>query len=178
MDYRHTLEDAQKRLQVLTEQRDAIDREIQGLLRIIEGAQIISSPPEPTDVPAIPEAADADPAGFTKTIRLILARSSTPLVPTEIRDSLEILGIEASSPKVLLIHVHNTLRRLFEKGEIEQVPREGKMAYRMLTAADVFARTMRQHPLIALLSTGSRPSSSPIPDIPPQKNAKKSEQKD
>lgn len=161
MDYETTLENAKARLQELAKQRDTIDREMQGLMRIIEGAQISVSPREPVDLPPI--VADSDAEGFTKTVRLILARSMTPLAPTEVRDALEMMGVEASSPKVLLIQVHNTLRRLFEQGEIEQVPRDGKMAYRMLTVGDVIVRTLREHPVISMFS--AIPSAKPRTEL-------------
>lgn len=150
MDYKTTIEAAKARLEILAKERDTIDREMQGLMRIIEGAQFIESPAEPPKVPILPEP-DADSSGFTESIRLILRRSSVPLVPTEVRDALEMMGVEASSPKVLLIHVHNTLRRLFEKEEIEQVPRDGKMAYRMLTVGDMLFRTFSQHPIVSMM---------------------------
>ena len=168
MDYKHTLEDAKARFQDLAQQRDAIDREMQALMRIIEGAQIVTSPAEPISIS--PLTADSDAEGFTKTVRLVLARSRAPLIPTEVRDALDMMGVEASSPKVLLIQVHNTLRRLFEREEIEQVPRDGKMAYRMLTIGDHLVRTVRQHPLVSLFSAIPDPkTSAEIPEKMPKK---------
>jgi hypothetical protein len=106
---------------------------------------------------AVASAAQSEePAGFTEAVRKVLARSATPLVPTEIRDALEIMGFEGSSPKNLLIHVHSVLRRLFENDEIEQVPRDGKMAYRALTFIDVIARTMEASPLVSIMKAVSK----------------------
>ena len=52
------LEDAKKRLGELTTQRDTLDRELQGVLRIIEGAQkgaqIGTQPTEPITLPDPP----------------------------------------------------------------------------------------------------------------------------
>jgi hypothetical protein len=79
------------------------------------------------------------------------------------------MGVEASSPKVLLVQTHNTLRRLFEQGEIEQVPREGKMAYRMLTAGDLLVRAMRDHPVVSLFSAIPQPRQRPGGMTPPPK---------
>jgi hypothetical protein len=177
MNYKSTYEDAKNRLKALAKQRDVIDREMQGLIRIMEGAQIIESPAEPAKVPVIPEGTEADSTGFTKTVRLILSRSRMPLVPTEIRDALESMGVEASSPKVLLIHVHNTLRRLFENGEIEQVPLNGKMAYRALTAGDYLVQTMRAHPLGALFGGLSSPLSLPRQGTSGAKNKEEDDEK-
>ena len=157
MDYAQTLEEAKNRLQELAAKRDAIDREMQALLRIIEGIQIITQPAEPATLELNTLAASNEPAGFTEAVRMIIGRSATPLVPTEIRDALETMGFEGSSPKHLLIHVHSVLRRLFENEEIEQVPRDGKIAYRALTLTDVMARTFAAHPVTAMLGALSAP---------------------
>ena len=155
MNYEQTLEQAKQRLQELSAKRTEIEREMQALARIIEGAQIIAQPAEVLILPDSPDEQNTEELGVTKSIRLILGRARTPLMPTEIRDALESMGIEGSSSKVLLIHVHNVLRRLFENGEIEQIPQDGKMAYRALTAADLFVRTLTSHPLGALLASGA-----------------------
>jgi len=145
LDYQQTLTGAREKLKSLAAQRDAIDREIAAVLRIIEGAQIASqdpsqwNPDSPSGVPKNPS--DAEPVGMTESVRKILRRSSVGLLPTEIRDALELMGIEGSSPKNLLIHVHKVLGRLLENEEVGQVPRDGKMAYRLDTSV---AKMMRQ----------------------------------
>ncbi|HEX9222594.1 MAG TPA: hypothetical protein VF860_04630 [Candidatus Acidoferrales bacterium] len=137
MDYEQTLKDAQEKLKTLAVQRDAIDREIEALMRIIEGAQIATKDPsywDPDNPAWVPKKTpDAEPVGVTESMRKVLRRNRTAMLPTEIRDALEAMGIEGSSPKNLLIHVHKTLGRLHGNGEIAQEPREGKMAYRWLT---------------------------------------------
>ena len=153
VNYEQVEQDAKKRLQELASEREAIDREMQAIARIIEGAHLASQPEEPliatlTNAERTPE---PEQLGVTDAVRLVLARAQVPLLPTEIRDALESMGIEASSPKVLIIHVHNVLRRLFEAGEIKQVPRDGKMGYRTETLADAMARVM--NPIGSFLST-------------------------
>jgi len=146
MDYKQTLKEAQEKLGTLAAQRDAIDREMEALMRIIEGAQIATRDPsywDPDNSAWVPKKTpDAEPAGVTETIRKILRRAGEALLPTEIRDNLEAMGIEGSSPKNLLIHVHKALGRMLDNGELAQIPREGKMAYRLLTPMEKQMREM------------------------------------
>jgi hypothetical protein len=133
MDYEQTLEEAQKKLNDLITSRDAIDHEIEALVHIIEGAKIAVQDPSYWDPDNPKTLAEREPTGFTDSVRTILRRSRVPLLPTEIRDALEAYGIEGSSPKNLLIHVHKVLGRLVDGYEIEQIPRDGKMTYRWLS---------------------------------------------
>ena len=148
MDYKHTLIEAQKKLNELVAQRDLIDREIEALSRIVEGARIATQPPShwdpdnPAWVPKTPP--EPEPAGFTDSVRLILQRSGTPLLPTEIRGALETLGIEGTSPKNLLIHVHKVLSRLYRSGEVEQVPHDGRTGYTWVSPIQRSLREMNQ----------------------------------
>jgi len=159
MDYSQTLKDAQERLKALATQRDAIDREIEALQRIIEGAQIAAQEPgqwDPNNPSWIPKkATDAEPAGVTDSIRKILRRTPAALLPTEIRDALEVMGIEGSSSRNLLIHVHKALSRMLDKEEIVQVPRDGKMAYRAATLTDRMARQLSSMYLLDLVPTAT-----------------------
>ena len=81
-----------------------------------------------------------------------MAKTRTALLPTEVRDALESMGIEGSSPKALLVHVHNVLRRLFENEEIEQVLRDGKIAFKALTFSDKLSLILREHPIVAMFN--------------------------
>jgi hypothetical protein len=71
------------------------------------------------------------------------------------------MGIEGSSPKLLLIQVHGVLRRLLESGEVEQIHRDGKTLYRALTPAEKFARLLRNSPMGMIFSGLSNPPSAP-----------------
>jgi hypothetical protein len=144
MDYRQTIEEAKKRFEELAARRTEIEREMEGLLQIMRGAEIVIQPAGPIqEAPDIPESPTNLEVGFTDKVRLVLARSSGPLTPTEVRDGLEIMSVEGASAKNILIHVHNVLRRLLENGEITQVPREGKMAYKMLNPLERVAIALR-----------------------------------
>lgn len=138
MDYSKTLDNAKEKLDELMAKRKAIDLEILALSKIIEGAKIGAQSPDQWDsnspkfsLQAAP-LAEQEPAKFTDKVRLILAKSATPLFPTEIRDRLESMGVEATSPKHLLIHVHKVLERLLVSNEVVQVTRDDKTAYKLL----------------------------------------------
>ncbi len=148
MDYEQIRKEAQEKLRALAAQREIIDREMEALMRIVEGAQIATRDPsywDPDNPAWIPKKSpDAEPVGVTESIRRILRRSGQALLPTEVRDNLEAIGVEGSTPKNLLIHVHKALGRMFENGELEQVMRDKKMAYRLLTAMERKAREMTE----------------------------------
>jgi hypothetical protein len=140
--YQQTLENAKKRMAELTAQRDEIEREMRALFNIVGGAKIMAEPSEPVTLSDPPAAPGDESLGVTDAVRRVLRRAQVPLVPTEIRDALEGMGIEASSSRNLLVHVHNVIRRLVGT-EIEECPRDGKMAYRMPTDIERFLRTQQ-----------------------------------
>jgi len=178
MDYNQTLKEAREKFGALATQRDAIDREMEALMRIIEGAQIATRDPsywDPDNPAWVPKKApDSEPAGVTETIRKILRRTGQALLPTEIRDNLEAMGVEGSSPKNLLIHVHKALGRLLENGELAQSPHEGKMAYRLLHPMERQMREMdialrfgfSEPPSRAVGATGREGVSTELPKQP------------
>ena len=68
--------------------------------------------------------------GFTKAIRVILMRSSTPMRAAEIRDRLELQGISLIHHKGPLASVTTVLNRLVQYGEAQMVQRsDGKRAW-------------------------------------------------
>jgi len=140
MDYRQTNQEAKKRFDQLAAKRAEIDREMQALLQILHGTEIITQPVESEN---LADTKEVDSVGFTDKVRLVLLRSNMPLTPTEVRDGLEIMNIEEAQQKNVLIHVHNVLRRLLENGEIGQIPRDGKMAYKMLNQWERLASTLK-----------------------------------
>jgi hypothetical protein len=143
MDYGQIIEGAQEKLKQLMAKREALDREILAVTKIIEGAQLgAQSPSEynPEDRHFSPTPDEEPPTKFADKVRLILQKSGTPLYPTEIRERLESLGVEASTPKHLLIHVHKVLERLFENNEVTQVTRNEKTAYKMLSPMEQVMR--------------------------------------
>jgi hypothetical protein len=136
MDYDKTRDDVDRRRAELLERQQRIKeetkklndeaeqnkRELIGLDQILGGLDFVTS-----DVP--PD----EPIGVTDNIRKILTETTVPLVPTQIRDSLQARGIEGSSAKNLLINVHKVLDRLGPELVLSTTP-EGKAAYRHRSA--------------------------------------------
>jgi len=133
MDYEKIRDEAKRRKAELLERQrqikhdktkldsedDQIKRELIGLDQVIEGLNFVTS-----DVPP-----DFEPTGFTDSIRKILTETSEPLVPTQIRDSLQERGISGSSAKNLLINVHKVLERIAPELDETAMP-DGKIAYK------------------------------------------------
>ena len=116
MDYDQTREDALQRRQELTnrltkiskarkdlqEEMEEKQRELVAIEQILDGLDFLTS-----DAPLAGE-----PTGMADNIRRLLQQTPTPLLPVQIRDALIAVGITGSSPKNLLIGVHNVLSRL------------------------------------------------------------------
>jgi hypothetical protein len=133
IDYNKTRDDAAQRKAELVErqQRLAVEinklameaeenrRELIGLDQILDGLDFVSG-----DV-----ASDSMPIGFTDNIRKLLKETPVPLIPTQIRDSLQARGIVGSSAKNLLINVHKVLERI-EPELIASTTTDGKTAYK------------------------------------------------
>jgi hypothetical protein len=118
------------------DEREKLQARIDALLTAIESVRSLAedSDEEIIQPPSAPE------AGFTEKVRTILdLNMSKSFTPVEIRD---VLAREEgnSDPKIMLIHVHNTVKRLRRQGEIEEVVRpDGNKGYRAksLMAKDV-----------------------------------------
>src|SRR5580698_2443249 len=133
MDYTKAKEDAERRKdqllarqQQIPAEKEKLDEELEqnkreliGLDQILDGLDFMSG-----DVPP-----DFEPTGFTDKIRQILGETGVPLIPTQIRDSLQARGVTGSSPKNLLINVHKVLERIPDELEISTTP-EGKTSYK------------------------------------------------
>jgi hypothetical protein len=116
MDYARTRLDALQRRQELTErltkileERVALEtemekkkRELAAIDQILEGLDLNES-----DAPL-----EGEPSGMADHIRRMLQQTPVHLLPTQIREALIAVGVTGSSPKNLLIGVHNVLSRL------------------------------------------------------------------
>jgi hypothetical protein len=132
MDYIKTREDALRRRQELTDrittickervilqtEMDQKQRELAAIDQILEGLDIYAS-----DTPL-----EGETSGMADHIRRLLQQTPVHLLPTQIRDSLIAVGITGSTPRNLLIGVHNTLSRL--ELFLETTPINGRPAYR------------------------------------------------
>jgi len=68
--------------------------------------------------------------GFTDRIRSLLElNAAKSFSPKEIREIFAEFDKDAD-PKVMLIHIHNTVKRLHKQGELEELTRPDGKAYR------------------------------------------------
>jgi hypothetical protein len=142
VDYQKTREDALRRRLELTERLTKISedrvilqtemekkqRELAAIDQILEGLDFYAS-----DVPL-----EGEPSGMADHIRRLLQQTPVHLLPTQIRDALTAVGIMGSSPKNLLIGVHNVLSRL--EFFVETTEINGRPAYRWKREVDRAAR--------------------------------------
>lgn len=87
---------------ILQAEMESKQRELAAVDRILEGLDSVNSD----------EPLEGEPSGMADHIRRLLQQSPVHLLPTQIRDALINVGITGSSPKNLLIGVHNVLSRL------------------------------------------------------------------
>jgi hypothetical protein len=138
MDYSKTREDALRRrrelfdrLTKISEQRIVLQtemeqkqRELAAIDHILEGLDSLKS-----DAPL-----EGEPSGMADHIRRLLQQTPVHLLPTQIRDALTAVGMTGSSPKHLLIGIHNVLSRLELFLETTEI--NGRPAYRWKREAD------------------------------------------
>jgi hypothetical protein len=106
-------------------------RERAAIDHILEGLDSINSD----------EPLEGEPSGTADHIRRLLQQTPVHLLPTQIRHSLNSVGITGSSPKNLLIGIHNVLSRL--EGFLETTEVNNRTAYRWKQEKQKAAKTER-----------------------------------
>ncbi len=133
VNYSETLAAFETELKRLLTQRRFLDEQIKKLLRVVE---IIKTLAEESDEPVMqpPPMHPDEEAGFTQRVRAVLkANPFRFLSAVEVRDVL-LKENPSEDSKVTLIHAHNTLKRLFAQGELEESDApEGRKSYRFKT---------------------------------------------
>jgi len=131
MDVKQSLEEANRELENLVEQKEALDRRIKGLVQVIEGLKFMAQGDSIGTPICSPTGEDV---GVTDAVRRCLGGAAGPMFPTEIRDRLWSAGYTGSGdPKGVLISVHGILDRLMKKGEVDEVLRDGQKAYKAVS---------------------------------------------
>jgi hypothetical protein len=112
-------------------EREQLDRRIAGLMKAMEAVKALA---EDAAEPIIQPPPLADEAGFTDKVRNLLRANPARLFSAvEIRDVFLEFDPKAD-PKILLIHTHNTVKRLHRQKEVEEVTgSDGKTSYRWQT---------------------------------------------
>lgn len=121
--YARALEAAEKELATLRQERQKIDDRIVKLEHTVEGLFAVCEE-QGIEVPAhLAKAAafsgeDVSGLGLTNAVRKVLAAQKTPITPTQVRDALVKSGMDLSKYSNAMVAIHNTLKRLFDQGEV------------------------------------------------------------
>jgi len=118
-NYSTMLTELEGELSQAVDEQEKLQARIDALLTAIESVKALAeqSDEEIVEPPSAPE------AGFTEKVRRMLEMNmAKSFTPVEIRDVLIHHDTDAD-PKVMLIHVHNTVKRLLRQGELEEVVR-------------------------------------------------------
>jgi len=149
------LEEAYERIKKLLAERSQIekrrakiDNEILNLKRVIDGLLAVyesenesENEQDPSDV----EISATTPSGratlkFTDAVRMVLRQNASkeiPLSVPEIREQLINLGFNFAKYAQPLVPIHNTLKRLFEQGEVEPIRNDGQIiGYRWISSLE------------------------------------------
>lgn len=122
-DYESWLKQAQDQLDVLYQQRAAIDEEIAALQRGIEGFSPLVKKASPWS------AWNADVLGITDAVKLVFtAESHRCFSPTSIRDVLVEKEVKLTQQNPLAT-IHQIISRLLERGFIKTVNIDGRTLY-------------------------------------------------
>ncbi len=130
-NYNAIIAEFQTELATLTAQRDQLEKQIATIKIAIEAVQDLA---DETDNLAL--ALDTPPLkmdsqeGFTDRVRAMLkANPAYALTAIIIRDEF-LKSAPDEDAKTLLIHTHNTLKRLYRQGEVEEIPTSAGRGYR------------------------------------------------
>jgi hypothetical protein len=126
----------------------ALEKAMEAMNTLVKGSGLPSFTPPP-----LPPDEDA---GFTENVRAVLkANPLRPVTAVEVRDTF-MDSDPNGDPKVLLIHAHNTLKRLHKQGEVEESDAfEGRKGYKLKPPpaynhlADLASMTRDKHPEIS-----------------------------
>jgi hypothetical protein len=143
-NYHAILTEFQDELARLVKDRDFVQKQIDRISKAIVDIQVLAQESDEPIMEPPPMHPDEE-AGFTDRVRTILRLNpAVGITPVQIRDVLR-KELPKDDPKVMLIHIHNTLKRLHRQEEIDEIPLEEGRAYRWKfpsanALAAVFAR--------------------------------------
>lgn len=128
-NYNAMITELEEELTKAIKDRDKLMDRIDALITAIQSVKELAE--EASDEKIISPRRVAEDAGFTEQIRtLFQLNAAKSFTPVEIREVLMEFH-EDADPKVVLIHVHNTVKRLHKQGEIEEVNRVDGRGYRL-----------------------------------------------
>jgi hypothetical protein len=128
-NYNAIVAEFQAELDSVIAQRDQLERQIVSISKAMEAIKVLAEESNEPIEPPPPLMMDSE-AGFTDRVRAILrANPAKALSAIIIRDAF-LKDAPKDDPKILLIHTHNTLKRLHRQQEVEEVATPEGRAYR------------------------------------------------
>ena len=128
-NYQEMLDELFDELVELSHTQSQIETRLQRVNAAIEAIKVLASD---SDEPLIepPQMPADEEKGFTDRVREVLkANSLKRLTAIEIRDVI-LKSSPKDDPKIVLIHIHNTLKRLYKQDEVEETRiSDGRNAY-------------------------------------------------
>lgn len=138
-----------ERQKTILQQKADLDKEYQELQQelvtvdhMLEGISFMKSDGPP---------ADYELMGFGEKIETILKQTPVHLFPTQIRDELMEKGTKGSSPKNLLISIHNVLARIEKNLDVKEV--DGRYCYKWKSAE---IKPLRYNPVLRRRNLSNR----------------------
>jgi hypothetical protein len=124
----------QVELEQIARAQEKLQKRLDSVLNAIKAIEVLAQESDEPIIEPHPLSAD-DEQGFTDQVRAILiANPIRAFTAVDIRNViLERLDSddEYADPKIMLIHTHNTLKRLFRQDEVIQVPmNDGRTGYK------------------------------------------------
>jgi hypothetical protein len=113
-EYRAALKAAREEIDVLRQERDALDARIARLRQTIAALEAVCD-----EAPSFDE-------GLTEACRTVLKAASQPLSAVDVRGHLGALGLPMAKYSNPLASVHTVLKRLASAGEVSVVYGKGK----------------------------------------------------
>lgn len=133
-NYTEIVVELQAEAERLTHARDKAQQQLDRVMDAIKAIEVLA---QASDEPIIQPSplSEGEEQGFTSHVRAILkANPLRPFTAVEIRNQMQdewSTDHEEYDPKVRLIHIHNTLKRLFKQEEVIEIQAEdGRTAYK------------------------------------------------
>ncbi len=120
LNYKALLTEFEDEFQKLMAERKRLDGQIDKVAKAIQAITTLAQESNEAIAYPSPDSMSAD-TGFTDKVRMVMrANPGRPMSAIAIRDVLH-EAMPHEDPKIMLIHIHNTLKRLKKQDEIEEI---------------------------------------------------------
>jgi hypothetical protein len=129
-NYNEILATLETELERMIRARDKFQQQVEGVYTAIKAIQVLAQDSQEPIVEPPPLSAHEE-SGFTDRARSLLkANPARAFTALDVR-TVMLEWSPKADPKIMLIHVHNTLKRLFKQGEVDETQTsDGRVAYR------------------------------------------------